>query len=413
MMEDEQSGEMAGAGVVATRLLSDITPFADEMLAYLAERIPEAVVDDELRGLTLGSCSSNIESVLSMVRHGIDVSAAEAPVTALEHARGMAARGYDVDVMLRFYRLGYEFFLGKLGDAIPAWIDDPSVALSTFITLQRYGIRYIDRISNAVAVEYLAELRRRQNQARAERGEVVRALLAGEPINRAMAERTLGHRLTGLQVGFICWSHDRDVDLEKVARRVALLLGSPHPLVLIDGPEAVQGWVSISSKAATDQPTITSSAVGSIAHVAVGSPHPGPAGFRRSHDEARRARRVAEMSKRATASITRFADVALVDVISRDLEAARSFVADELGDLASNDPRKADERAALLAVLDAQGSLAGAASHLGVHRNTVLQRVRRAEHSRGRPVSERVAELHAALRVCDAIGPTVLAPSQA
>ena len=53
MMEDEQSGEMARAGVVATRLLADITPFADEMLAYLAERIPEAVVDDE-RGELLG-----------------------------------------------------------------------------------------------------------------------------------------------------------------------------------------------------------------------------------------------------------------------------------------------------------------------------------------------------------------------
>ncbi|ORM38224.1 helix-turn-helix domain-containing protein [Williamsia sp. 1135] len=411
-MEDEQSGEMTGAGAVATRLLADITPFADEMLDYSAERIPEAVVDDEMRGLTLGSCSSNIESVLSMVRHGINVSAAEAPVTALEHARGMAARGYDVDVMLRFYRLGYEFFLGKLGVAIPTWINDPSVALSTFIALQRYGIWYIDRISSAVAVEYLAELRRRQNQARAERGEVVRALLAGESVGRAAAERTLGHRLTGMQVGFICWSRDREVDLEKVARRVALLLGSPHPLVLIDGPEAVQGWVSISSKAATDQGAITSSAVGSNSHVAIGSPHPGPAGFRRSHDEARRARRVAEMSERATASITRFADVALVDVITRDLEAARSFVADELGDLASDDSRKAGERAALLAVLDAQGSLAGAASYLGVHRNTVLQRVRRAEQSRGRPASERVAELHAALRVCDAIGPTVLTPSQ-
>lgn len=409
-MDDERSRDLVSAGVVAARLLDDIRPFADEMLAYLAERMPEAVVDDEMRGLTLGSCSSNIESVLSMVRHGIDVSAAEAPVTALEHARAMAARGYDVAVMLRFYRLGYEFFLGKLGDAIPAWIDDPSVALSTFMALQRYGIRYIDRISSAVAVEYLAELRRRQNQARAERGEVVRALLAGEAVGRATAERILGHRLTGTQVAFICWSHDRDVDLDKVARRVATSLGSPHPLILIDGPEAVQGWVSISGQDAADHGTIMPSQAGSIAQVAVGSPHPGPAGFRRSHHEAQRARRVAEMSGRASTSIIRFADVALVDAITHDLEAARSFVADELGDLASDKPRKAEERAALLAVLDAQGSLASAATNLGIHRNTVLQRVRRAEQSRGRRASDRIAELHAALRVCETIGPAVLTP---
>jgi DNA-binding PucR family transcriptional regulator len=61
-------------------------------------------------------------------------------------------------------------------------------------------------------------------------------------------------------------------------------------------------------------------------------------------------------------------------------------------------------------VLDAQGGLAAAAEELGVHRNTVLQRVRRAEERRGRAANERVAELHAALRLVHVLGPVVLAP---
>ena len=62
-------------------------------------------------------------------------------------------------------------------------------------------------------------------------------------------------------------------------------------------------------------------------HIAMGSPYPGAAGFRTSHIEALRTRRVIELSGRTAPSITEFSDVALVDVMSRDLDATRAFVA--------------------------------------------------------------------------------------
>jgi hypothetical protein len=65
----------------AAELLGSVSSYADDTLDYILQRIPEAGADDDLRGLTLGSCSSNLEAALSMVRHGIDVSAATAPVT--------------------------------------------------------------------------------------------------------------------------------------------------------------------------------------------------------------------------------------------------------------------------------------------------------------------------------------------
>jgi DNA-binding PucR family transcriptional regulator len=94
--------------------------------------------------------------------------------------------------------------------------------------------------------------------------------------------------------------------------------------------------------------------------------------------------------------------------MSGDLDLARAFVATELGALAVEGRREDEERRALLAVLDAQGGLAAAAEELGVHRNTVLQRMRRAEERRGRPATDRVAELHAALRLVQVLGPVVL-----
>ncbi|EID15828.1 hypothetical protein MXEN_05115 [Mycobacterium xenopi RIVM700367] len=402
-------GADVGRGIAAS-LLANVSSLADDMLRYIAERIPEVGGDAELRGLTLGSCSSNLEAVLSMFRHGIDVAAAEAPVTALEHARAMASRGHSVDVMLRFYRLGHEYFTEMLSDSLTDWIDDPTVALRTFIDLERYGFRYIDRISSLVAAEYVAELDRRQNQARAERDDVVRALLAGERVDLARAERVLSHRLTGRQIGFVCWVDDRGVDLEGCARQVGRHLGAGHSLVVADGPLAVWGWASITGDVRT---SLTGMAMEFPVHIAVGSPHQGATGFRTSHLEALRARRVIELSGRAAPSITKFSDVALVDAISRDLDAARAFVAAQLGDLARDDAKERDERATLLAVLDAQGSLTTAARTLGIHKNTVLQRVRRAEERMGRPATIKVAELHAALLVCDVLGASVLPESSA
>jgi DNA-binding PucR family transcriptional regulator len=394
---------------VAAGLLSEVSTLAQEMLDYLLARIPEAGADPEIRGLTLGSCSSNIEAALSMVRHGIPVSATEAPVTALEHARAMAARGHSVDVMLRFYRLGHAFFIERFHQAIRHSIPNDGAALRALDALERFGFEYEDRISTQVAAEYVAELERRQNRARAVRMDAVRALLGGVAVDPDAAERALGHRLATTQLAFVCWAERADLDLAPIAAGLAAALGSQRPLLVSDGAQALWGWVAGTAAATPERARLASvlGARGEPVHVAFGEPHGGPAGFRDSHQEALRARRVVELSGRHPPSATYFSEIALVDALSRDLDAARALVASELGELAAEGAREGEERSALLAVLDAQGGLAAAAAVLGLHRNTVLQRVRRAEERRG-PSEERLLELHTALRLTAVLGPAVL-----
>lgn len=394
----------------AAELLGDVSSYADDMLDYIVERIPEASADDELRGLTLGSCSSNLEAALSMVRHGIDVSAASAPVTALEHARAMAARGYSVDVMLRFYRLGHAYFTERILAGITEFLPDPVLAVEVVDSLQRYAFAYVDRISSEVAAEYVAELDRIQTRARAARTDAVRALIAGGRVDLRRAERTLSHRLTGWQTAFVCWTDRDDVDLMRLGAAVGAQLGSPHPLLVPDGARALWGWVSTPGA-----PGVVEANLGPLVEqvpdtvrVTLGTPAQGAAGFRGSHVQAQRGRRIVEMGGRRT-PVTAYAEIALVDTMSGDLDLARSFVAAELSALAVMGQREEEERRAMLAVLDAQGGLAAAAEALGVHRNTVLQRMRRAEERRGRAATERVAELHAALRLAQVLGPVVLA----
>lgn len=395
----------------ATELLGNVSTHADEMLAYILERVPEASADDDLRGLTLGSCSSNLEAALSMVRHGIDVSAATAPVTALEHARAMAARGYSVDVMLRFYRVGHGYFSERILSAIPELVADPAVALAVVADLQRYAFAYTDRIGSEVAAEYVAELDRMQNRARAAQTDAVRALVAGDQIDLGHAERTLSHRLTGWQTAFVCWTDRDDTDLPRVGAAIGAHLGSSHPLLVPDGARALWGWISTTRApgvAAADLASVADKVPGAV-RVSVGTPGQGARGFRDSHAQAQRGVRIVELAGRG-APVTSYSDVALVDTMSGDLDLARAFVASELGALGADGRREDEERRALLAVLDAQGGLAAAADELGVHRNTVLQRVRRAEERLGRPASERVVELHAALRMVEVLGAVVLAP---
>lgn len=161
---------------------------AQEMYEFLAQRIPEAAADEEIAGLTLASCSSNIEAVLSMLRHGIPASATEAPATALEHARAMAARGSSVDATLRFYRLGYAYFWDVLSEALVETVRDRDRLVVAMREASAFPFDYIDTVSARVNDEHIAERDRRRRRAAIVRDDVVRRLLAGEAVHRERAE---------------------------------------------------------------------------------------------------------------------------------------------------------------------------------------------------------------------------------
>src|SRR2546421_8344595 len=101
-----------------------LDPLAGDMYDYLAARIRELHEDEATSALTLASCASNLESLLSMIRHGIPADRAQAPAAALEHARHMAARGASIDATLRFYRLGHAWFAERWNAALVEAVPD-------------------------------------------------------------------------------------------------------------------------------------------------------------------------------------------------------------------------------------------------------------------------------------------------
>ncbi|WP_354697722.1 hypothetical protein DSM112329_03361 [Paraconexibacter sp. AEG42_29] len=386
--------------------LERVEPLAEDMYVHLEGRIQAVGSSAELGGLTKASCRSNVETILSMLVNGIPAAATEAPVTALEHARAMAKRGAEVDDTLRFYRLGHGYLVQHWTAELSRRVADRERMLRAVEQSTVFMVEYIDIVSSRVSAEHLAERERRQRRASVVRADVVRTILDGVPFDRGAAERVLGYRLDRPQLAFLCWTPGEAPELERAAQAIAEALGDGRPLLLPEGPQLIAGWASPPGGGVPDWAAVDAAidrAPGQVA-AAFGAVQPGPDGFRRSRDEAERARRVAVLTGVQTGT-AHFDDSALLDLLTADLPAARDFVRSTLGELARPDAATATVRATLLTVLAPRGGIAAAARVLGVHRNTVLQRVHRGEDLRGRPLDDRPTELFLALVLAERLGP--------
>jgi DNA-binding PucR family transcriptional regulator len=137
--------------------------------------------------------------------------------------------------------------------------------------------------------------------------------------------------------------------------------------------------------------------------VAFGSVHTGVDGFRRSHEEALEARRVAQLTPRQ-GPIHEYRSLALTALATSDLTQARRFVTEELGPLGAQDDATVRIAATLKVWFEELGNAAQAARRMGLHKNTVQYRVQRAEQLLGRPIGERALELQIALTLARTLG---------
>ncbi len=131
--------------------------------------------------------------------------------------------------------------------------------------------------------------------------------------------------------------------------------------------------------------------------------HAGIDGFRRSHQEAMHARRVAGLTPRPAGSAMRYSDAALNALLTADLGEAGAFVEQALGALAEESDANRRLAATLRIYYDEGSSFTRTSRRLGVHQNTVAYRVKRAGEILGRPVCERQLETWVALQLADVL----------
>ena len=358
-----------------------------------------AVDDDELRAVTFASVRSVLTLMADMVRLGRPASEGVPPPDAIAYAREFVHRGLGVDALLRAYQVGHATFFDNWVAGVHEEVTDPRWLARAIELGANWTFEYVQALTREVVVFYTDERERWVRSADAVRADTVRALLDGDGLDPRVAAQRLRYELDRHHVAYVVWTEEDDggdqyATLEDVAADLAREAGTGRPLVVAMGRRLVGAWVG-----AVEPFDMVGAGVPGALRVAFGSTAAGAEGFRASHREAMQARRVARLSGRRGGTVTRYVDVALTAVASVDLELARDFVARELGPLSAQDDDTVRLAATLRVYLEEHASPRRTAQRLGVHENTVKNRVRAARELLGRPPEERVAELLVALRL--------------
>jgi PucR C-terminal helix-turn-helix domain/GGDEF-like domain len=391
----------------------DLLPSTPELGRGMAEHISSAIPeireieDDELRAELRASTEANIAQVLRMLAHGARVEEITVPHEALNYLRGNVRRGLPLAVLLRSYRLGHAWLWEQWSEALKDRVDDSGELAAGQDESSSFMFAYVDRVSSTLVEEFGTERERMLRSAQQLRADTVRAILAGDPIDTETASRRLGYELRRQHVAMRISSGAHEVEgLERAVGEAASALAGGEPLVIASGAARFDVWCGSFDRPATEALESYEPPPGVL--VAFGKPGEGVAGFSSSYEEAKQAARIRALVGNTRASVTSYARVELVSLLASDLARARAFVASQLGPLAIVGGTTERLRETVLAFLVSGGSPTRVSEELFVHKNTVTERIKRAEAILGRPVKDSPIELEAALTLAARLGQAVL-----
>ncbi len=380
-----------------------------EVTESVAGELPEIAGDDVLQAAVFASNTASLQLFADMVQAELPPGDAEPPPESVALAQELVRRGVGIDVLLRGYHASEASFFSHFVERVHA---DPRFAATASTAIEegaRWLFAFVGALTREIAERYAEERERWIRSTAAARLRDVRAVLSAEATDTTVLSTRLRYPLARTHLAVVLWSDaaaaaEREpvqAMLERAGTELADALRATGTLVVALEDDVVAVWMAGVQRAAADQiaGVPLGRPPGPRPHGAAGLPGAGISGFRKSHEQAMHARRVARLMDVPAGQIVAYHEVALAAIATADLEQARDFARRELGGLAG-DTDEASRLAATVQVYLEEGSSARrAASHLGVHENTVKNRIRTAEELIGHPITTRVAELLLALRI--------------
>jgi DNA-binding PucR family transcriptional regulator len=369
--------------------------------------LPDVDADPELRSSTYASTDAVLRLIVDLTRSNLQPDEAVPPPAAVDYAREFVRRGLPLDSLLRAYQIGHGTYFRRWSEKAHSEISQPEELVEAIELGANWTFDYIETLSGGLARRYGEERERWVRSAAAVRAQVVDSLLAGEPADLEASSRRLGYELDRSHQAFAVWTDawgnggdQAFAMLERAALEMVEALGATAPLLVPRAGLCLVGWVGWrGDRRFQAEPLRLDGGAFPEALAAFGSPARGVPGFSRSHREALYARKVAQLTRRRPGSVTRYDDVALEALASPDVEQARAFVATELGQLAAGDDHSRRLSATLRIYLEENMSPLRASQRLGVHENTITNRVRAAQELLPHPIEDRWPELLVALRL--------------
>jgi len=419
--QDDQAAVAESVALIIDRIGERAPDVIGSIQRYLAAEVVELRGDPALLELLRASVAGNVETVFDALRYHISIERVEPPTAALEYARRVAQHGIPVNALVRAYRLGQQQVLAHVLEEIRRAGLEPEAALNTYEAISIVAFRYIDWISQQVTDAYETERERWVENRNSVRALRVRELLdsAAGSVDIDAAIAAIRYPLRRTHLAMILWTSADDAPGRELLRLERFVRDLADSMTLRDGALFVAadqvsgwGWLPLGTAATADPVEhIRRFAADSVdaPHLAMGTAQSGLEGFRRSHRQAQKARRVAvagAQNRRVTAAGD--PGVAAAALLTEDLAETREWVCETLGPLASDTDNDARLRETMRVFFGEGSSYKGAAERLNLHHNSVKYRVDRAVERRGRRIGDDRIDVEIALLVCHHLGSAVL-----
>jgi DNA-binding PucR family transcriptional regulator len=389
----------------------------------LEHEIPELRGNARIIELHGASVEGNVDTLLRALRYGIAVERVEAPTAALEFARRLAQHDVPVNALVRAYRLGQRRMNELVFREVRAIDVAAPVRLPVLEAITATLFEYIDWISQQVVAAYEEERERWLENQNSLRSLHVRELLTStEAIDIDGATASIQYPLRWHHLAVVMWYPERSGAGDELSRLQRFLrdlaqAANADAAPLFVAADQTSGWAWLPYRSAPPD------AVETVRHIAWGRPNapslaigaarPGVEGFRRSHRQAEAARGVAVAGGQPVPTVISATDPGLsaAALLCGDIDDAREWVTDVLGNLAADNENDARLRETLRVFLRCGASHKLAARQLDLHFNTVKYRVNRAVIRRGRPINGDRLDVEMALLAAQWFGAAVLEPN--
>ena len=389
--------------LLATDIETHPGTYRDAVLARIREELPGLFAQPDLESLARAGTEALLRQFATVLRLG-QPREFHAPPESLVFGQRLARAGLPLAQLLRSYRLGHEVIFQRAADLTREHGREDYGAAVARVGMKAF--RFADAVTTDVTAEFEQERETLMRGSFARREATVHALLAGTEIALGDAEHALGYRLARVHQAVVVWTTDasdlRSAEPSTAIRNALRNLGTGRALVLAE-ETALTAWIPRAPDTEPSWDGLLERIGNAAVRAGLGEPGVGIGGFVRTKQQADLARDVARLDP--ARRLTRYADVALAAVLSRDVDVARAFAVDELGDLAAPTRSATVLRETIAAYFAAGHDQSRTARDLRLHRNTIARRLRSAEAILGRPLGTRVRELEAALVIVETSGP--------
>jgi DNA-binding PucR family transcriptional regulator len=398
----------------AARALPSIEALTERIRVRLLESWPVFAQTAELERELCLTIETNLRWFFGQVIASDSSEVLVAPSEALGFAISVQHHGIDTAALIQAYRVGQNLAWSWWMDHLAHEVSGHRLLLEVIERSSERMFAYVDAVVEEQVRMWERERERWSGQLTVQRAEAVRTVLAGESAAPKKALRSLGYALERELIAGILWeaapAFARDAAapamsrLELTAGAIAAAVGIERTLIVPVEASCMWAWFAIDdcfdldalARRAAEQLREGQSLSLSIA----GN---GLEGFRGGHRQALRARRFAELSQ-VERGVVRFDEVETLCVMSEDPQLLADFVERKLGALAAGSPNARRLRETVLVWLREGGNASRAAERLRTHKNTVRNRVQRAEELIGRPLEEDRLGLELALTMVQRVG---------